>query len=607
MATIQVTGRECKDIPWLLIFVLFCGGMVAVASMGRELGDPNRVLYGTDSYGNLCSTDNTGSPSMPHGLDMTGKAFLFYAIPTDPERVKICVATCPSRGPTPDELLSPTIDNTYCDTGFSGSPTASDVWLPLPGFDGPNRSCYHGYESTPVLNRCIATIGANVTMALIAERVGALDLADVVMSSIIGAKFTIAACCFLAVGLSFVWLLCLRFFAGYMVYACLGTTMVTCLAITSLLWAQVATQVQESMRPFQEQEHQALVGVAVLATMFSLGLILFLAFFLKRIRIAVGVIEEGSRAIQAIPTTLLLPLLLFVVLGGFIGCWAFVWAYVWTAGEPQFDHDGEYLGYYADVVVKLLQWYHVFGVFWMTNFIVALGQVTIAGAVASWHGVRQGVELPAFPVVASLERALRYHMGSLALGSLVIASVRVVRICLEYVDRQTRASELPAVRFVVKCLQCCLWSLDRFVKFMTTNAFIQVAIHGYAFMPAARQAWTVLTANGARLSMLEAITFVLLSLGKLAIALVTFLVAFFVMKDDPSANLYLLPCLLVGLLAFLIATVFMEVLEMAIRTIFLCVCEDMANNKPKDGESSSGSGSAMGSPNPDPHFQATPS
>jgi hypothetical protein len=44
-------------------------------------GGAERLLYGMDSYGNICGQNNTKTESMTHkynGLDMTTRPFVFY-------------------------------------------------------------------------------------------------------------------------------------------------------------------------------------------------------------------------------------------------------------------------------------------------------------------------------------------------------------------------------------------------------------------------------------------------------------------------------------------------------------------------------------------------
>lgn len=55
-----------------------------------------------------------------------------------------------------------------------------------------------------------------------------------------------------------------------------------------------------------------------------------------------------------------------------------------------------------------LQFYNVFLFFWCANFVTALGQMTLAGAFASYYwAVVKPDDMPAFPVFSALGRSLR--------------------------------------------------------------------------------------------------------------------------------------------------------------------------------------------------------
>ena len=63
----------------------------------------------------------------------------------------------------------------------------------------------------------------------------------------------------------------------------------------------------------------------------------------------------------------------------------------------------------GDEYTIYLQFYMLFMLFWVANFIVALGQMTLAGAFASYYwAFSKPSDIPAFPVSAALWRSLRY-------------------------------------------------------------------------------------------------------------------------------------------------------------------------------------------------------
>ena len=41
-------GRMCTDVFFLLLFILFWGGMAAIAAVGVQKGDPAKLIYATD-------------------------------------------------------------------------------------------------------------------------------------------------------------------------------------------------------------------------------------------------------------------------------------------------------------------------------------------------------------------------------------------------------------------------------------------------------------------------------------------------------------------------------------------------------------------------------
>lgn len=55
-----------------------------------------------------------------------------------------------------------------------------------------------------------------------------------------------------------------------------------------------------------------------------------------------------------------------------------------------------------------LQFFNLFMLFWLANFAIALGQVTLAGAFASYYwAFKKPHDIPAFPLFSSFGRALR--------------------------------------------------------------------------------------------------------------------------------------------------------------------------------------------------------
>uniref|UniRef100_A0A2C9LLK8 Choline transporter-like protein n=1 Tax=Biomphalaria glabrata TaxID=6526 RepID=A0A2C9LLK8_BIOGL len=160
----------------------------------------------------------------------------------------------------------------------------------------------------------------------------------------------------------------------------------------------------------------------------------------------------------------------------------------------------------------------VFMFFWLMNFIVALEQMTLAGAFASYYWAwDKNKDIPTFPLWSSFYRSLRYHMGSLAFGSLIIAIIQMIRAFLEYVNRKLKGSENKVAKFILTCLRCCFWCLEKFLRYINKNAYILIAIHGRNFCTAAKDGFLLIMRNVLRAAVLDKVCDFLMFISKLMV------------------------------------------------------------------------------------------
>ncbi|CAC5373360.1 SLC44A2_4_5 [Mytilus coruscus] len=242
------------------------------------------------------------------------------------------------------------------------------------------------------------------------------------------------------------------------------------------------------------------------------------------------------------------------------------------------------------------QIYNLFMLFWLVNFCIALGQMSLAGAFASYYwAFNKPKDVPTFPLLGSVWRSFRYHLGSLAFGSLIIAIVQIIRVLLEYVDGKLKGSENPVAKFFVKCLKCCFWCLEKFLRFLNKNAYIMIAAHGKNFCTSAKNAFMLIMRNCVRIgchlvNQLEnriieqyAVPFTLaMESYWMENAALSFF--FFDGRIDflktytPTLNFYVVPIVLITVGSYVIASCFFSVYDMAVDTLFLCFLEDLERN-----------------------------
>ena len=88
-----------------------------------------------------------------------------------------------------------------------------------------------------------------------------------------------------------------------------------------------------------------------------------------------------------------------------------------------------------------------------------------------------------------------YHLGSLALGALIIAIIQIFRAILNYIDRKTKRTQNGLTKCLVCFCKCCLWCLEKCLRYLSKNAYILTAIYGYGFCKASCKAVKVETLN----------------------------------------------------------------------------------------------------------------
>nr|XP_061790652.1 choline transporter-like protein 5-B [Nerophis lumbriciformis] len=357
------------------------------------------------------------------------------------------------------------------------------------------------------------------------------------------------------------------------------------------------------------------------------GILLIVLIFLReRLAIAIVLLKESSRAIGYVMSALIFPIFTFLLLSISIAYGAVVAICLSTTGVPIYKilpkdgcvlendacdpktfnestmtgkcsgskcffshYGGENFFQRYTLVFQLC---NVFMLLWLVNFIIALGQCTMAGAFASYYwALRKPKDIPPCPIVSSFNRAIYYHTGSLALGALILSVVQMIRLVLEYLDKKLKGSQTAFARFMMSCLKYCFWCLERFLKFLNRNAYIMIAIYGKSFCTSSKDAFFLLLRNVIRVAVLDKVTEFVLFLGKLLVTgSISALAYFFFSNQIPLGKIkvpvlytYWVPVVVVALGSFVISSGFFSVYSMCVDTLFLCFCEDLERN---DGSAS---------------------
>lgn len=666
-----IKNRGCTDIICCILFMAVVLGYIVVGILAWLYGDPRHVLHPRNSTGWFCGIGaNEARPNLFYfnilkcakSVNIMATALNGFQCPT----TQVCVETCPNGffAVRPDQYISAAPKDVFNQSLCVPTINLETTQLSVNQIVEKELCPFFYTPTTSVLGRCLPDIQALANVPSFFNQIPYLPASinetansiqngtDDLVSGFNARKIGIqifedfaSSWPWIIVGLaiamvvSMLFLLLLRFTApvmvwvlifgvlgagAYGIYHCYmeydnyknNSASISDIGFTTDF--TVFLRVQETWLAF-------LIIISVVE-----GILLLTLIFLRtRILIAIALIQESSKAIGYMMSSLVYPLVTFVLLLVCVAYWAVTALYLATSGEPIYrvvalnatmneacrkinatetcDPQTFNSSTYPDcpsatcIFSKYndeglfqtnlfnLQIYNVLAFLWCANFVIALGQCTLAGAFASYYwAFHKPDDIPLFPVTGSFIRTLRYHVGSLAFGSLILTLVQIIRIILEYIDHKTKGSQNPAARFIMCCLKCCFWCLEKFIKFLNRNAYIMIAIYGKNFCVSAKNAFMLLMRNIIRVVVLDKVTDLLLFFGKLLVVGGVGVLSFFFFSGRillpgstfraENLNYYWMPIITVVVGSYLIAAGFFSVYNMCVDTLFLCFLEDLERN-----------------------------
>jgi len=222
--------------------------------------------------------------------------------------------------------------------------------------------------------------------------------------------------------------------------------------------------------------------------------------------------------------------------------------------------------------------YLLFSWFWTSEFIIAMGQLVVALAVSTWYFTRdRDSKIGNTNVIWSIKTTFRYHAGSAAFGALIIAIIKTIRAVIAYLQKKAKKSGNKLAMLVLCIIQCCMWCVEKTMKFINKNAYIQIAIFGFGFCKAARRAFFLIARNILRIAAVSIVSSFVLLIGKILVPVGTTTIAYlyFTSSGDSEqlASMWA-PLFFIFFLAFFTVQMFNEVFGMAIWTILQCFVAD---------------------------------
>lgn len=546
-------NRRCTDLLCCLIFTVFLVAMFVVGIVGFAHGEPDLLIYPYDSDGNQC-----GRPDH----DASDYRYIYYAA-ADPTngvsnytKYRICLKHCPD-GEDDTDIEA------YNNEDVKWKSDAKTFYL----YKGDDYVIADPYQSKGLWKRfCIPDPG--------------LDYFDKVLDHIyvegVEEWVTDIAKCWtamfymlgIAVGVSIVYLIFLRYCVGFIVW----TSIFASFAILAVFGYYIKKVADDKFGSDDKKKTRKAMIIASYVIYGMIGVLFIIFLFLyRRIRLAIAVMKSGAIFLKDVPSIIFVPIIMFVLSVCFYTYWILALIYIYSTGDLK---DG-------NSVVAHVSWsdstrhslyFEVAGILWINAMKIALTQFIIACTVSIWYFTREKAGYRA--ICRSAYYSIRYHLGSLAFGSLLLSLVKLVKFILWYIREKIYKQGFEGnkcLQIGCKCIECYVNCFERFIKFLDKNAYIQIALMGDNFCISAKNAFTLILENAVRLAALGAIGDIFKILGKIFITSVSAYLGFLLITNfDPYQDEItspIAPTCMFALIAYTVAGLFMSIHEMACDTI----------------------------------------
>lgn len=464
--------HHCTDVPWLVLFIVALAGMIYTQEYAREHGNVRKLTHGFNYQKQLCGVDLPDQPYVYWCKDSSGSLALHYPI---------CIPSCPVNDTgTPTSCFDPT--------------TQQETRIPT----------YTTKHQGPFCIPQEAHLLKKLTDKLIGQ--GAATKAIKILTNISEARMLLAASACLAIVIGYIYLFLLDHYAGPVVKVALFAMIMGPIAGGAYFTYNGLFAPQDTASIMSDPQSDVIFGVCG----FAIGgaFLIVACCFMGSLDTAVGCIEAACECLFQEPTLLLEPFIsltskvitLVMMTGGILSLVSC--GNVAPSGEVGIMRTFEWTDQEKGFMCFL-----VFMTFWLLEFGNAMSQYVLAWATQMWYftpyeGDRKR-DVPSCGICKGYVNVMTHHMGTIALGSLMIASLRVIRLIVMGLVRQMQAEGNCVGACIAKVCVCIITFFQDFLAFLNKNAYMDVAITSENFCSAASRAMGVMVEEGSVVAILN--------------------------------------------------------------------------------------------------------
>lgn len=501
-------NRNCTDMLCCIIFILFwiLTGYITITQI--YTADYTRIARPYDSDGNACGFENT--KDFP---------FLFFAASEKKNndrftRRSICVKECPS---SHGELSHCHVTTYWKKKGVSSCSQLKRY---------PTRHLWNRY--------CMPEASKTSTRLIRATKSFTRSSFQNMTESIYEAKFYVLISIGISFGLCFLYSFLLEYCTYIVVFTSVVAFYAGSLYLSYLTFRKNLQLKKEAREDDDENTKEESAGnfykwMSFLIWIILIIMSLIICCFFTRINLAIKIIMAAADFVTDFKSIILVPLGLMAAITVFLCYWAAAFAALYSHGELKYREELPFAEIYLSKQQVWLSRLSLFSLLWTLAFLYCSSQFIIASSASIWYFSGHKADIPN-PILKSIWWLIRYHCGSIAFGSILLALVWVVQILASYLHKKLKEAPMQQMTvWISRCLGCLLVCLEKFVKFLNKHAFVEVALRSTNFCKSASNGMSVVGANVLRFGTLHGLGEIVMFFASVFISTAATILSYYLM------------------------------------------------------------------------------
>lgn len=326
-------------------------------------------------------------------------------------------------------------------------------------------------------------------------------------------------------------------------------------------WADVSSVISQVQSTTGSSSSALGIGICLLV-LGGLLLILVCCFF-SRIKLATAIIESAALFVAENPTSLVVPIFNFlnVIVWFIFSILGFLFIMSTGTITNTFEHF-PYGNFNLTTKGEAMAIFFFVGSIWVFAFILHMAHFIFGLATSFWYFERMQKKT-AHPILQSTKWLFRYHVGSVAFGSGIIAMIWLIQMALSMIARQQKNVGNKCGEYCIKCVSCCVSCFERFIAYLSKNAYTYIGMTSKNFCASAWEVFNLIVRNPLRFSVTGFLGDLFQIFGECFICALTAIIGYEIITNNDTysskINSPVGPTIVFAFVGFIVGSLFMTV------------------------------------------------